>query len=738
MASELLQNYKNGFGTLWDGVKRLGKADPKGMSQLFKGGGEIILAGWGAVKARAQKEEDEDYGTIKNIIMTSAALLAIGVSVAAGIATVAGLSIIAPPLVFASSCAGVVRATVAYFRDSVLFKKLDKELVVESEIFEKIKSCDGLSLAEQNSVLDDYVQKPRMVYEQLYDLRKKILMDETISTKDKNKALVQITNSIESFHKGETELLVLDLDEKHKLRVEKINEDITTCGVAKEQFNKLVSEKKLPRSLFLSIGKFKETRENIHAQDLPQGTKKQINDLLDSKNFKKDDVKLVYAQMANQFLNQSAPQQVETKDQELLVYCRSKRPDLSEEDHETIERYLKLPREILDTIDEIKRQLPESEKEEFLENIENPVKMYTHESREHINYDRVIEHLDKYSEYNSEATGILLKQLLEFRELHGVPAVFGENKQLITPAIPGKINDILPLETDDKKQNQTNALLQSALGKFQRQSAVWHNRQKGIVIPSPNIDIREDKDEKGIMSKMSSKIFSAFKRSKDEIAQEAQEGMDAQAFGKAATKDMKKDLKSDKKGLEKNFDAAYHNGTAVLENATKRNYLRKSKPRRLLNIGARVGIAIISGISTVLLPLVAVPGGIVANVALGVVSTVLTGGAIANSIDLYRRERKADAKVSDPNKQAEKGVSPDFIDAHKKSFKAEQKRDKKHEKEKKSQASLSSGYHTDWQSGKIPTHERKQEDELFLEKNNKLEEGGASPVIPKGSDKKRR
>ena len=65
MASELLQNYKDAFGTLWDGVKRLGKADPKGMSQLLKGGGEIILAGWGAVKERVQKEKDEDYGTIK-------------------------------------------------------------------------------------------------------------------------------------------------------------------------------------------------------------------------------------------------------------------------------------------------------------------------------------------------------------------------------------------------------------------------------------------------------------------------------------------------------------------------------------------------------------------------------------------------------------------------------------------------------------------------------------------------
>ncbi len=747
MASELLQNYKDAFGTLWDGVKRLGKADPKGMSQLLKGGGEIILAGWGAVKERVQKEKDEDYGTIKNIIMTSAMLLAVVISVVAGVAVVAGLSTIAPPLVFASSCAGVVSATVEYFKDSVLFKKLNKELVTESEILEKIARCKGLEVEEKQAIIGGYIQKPRIIYDQLYRLRKEILMDESISTEDKNKALVQITKGIEDFYKGNTKALELNLGGKYKERAKQINENIVICGVAKEQFNKLVSEKKLPRSLFLSVEKFKKTRENIHAQDLPQGTKKQLNDLLDSKNFKKDNIKLVYAQMANQFLNQSAPQQVKVKDQELLVYCRSKRPDLSEEDHKTIEHYLNLPREILDTIDEIKRQLPESVKEDFLKNIENPVKMYTHENIEHINYERVIENLDKYSQYDSKASQKLLRQLLDFRELRGTPAKYGEFEELITRAKPGKINAILPLETDDKNESKTNALLQSALDQYQRQSAVWHNSQKGIVIPSPNIDIREDKDEKGIMSKVSSKIFSAFRHSKDEIAQEAEEGMDAQAFGKAAAKDMKKDLKNDKKGLEEGFDAAYHNGTAVLEKATKRNYLRKSKPRRLLNIAARVGIAIISGISTALLPLAAAPGGIAANVVLGVVSTVLTGGAIANSIDLYRKERKADKKVSDPNKQAQKGVSPDFMDAHKKSFKAQQKRDKKHEKENKSQASLSSGYHTDWQSGQMPAVGKQEEEQPLLERNNKLEgdvsqtnnklEDGDPSVIPKGKGKSR-
>jgi len=736
MASELLQNYSNAFGTTWQGMKSLGHADPQGFSQLFQGGGQIILAGWDTIRARAQREQDEDYWTIKNILMTSASLLAVGVSIAAGMAVVAGLSTIAPPLLFASSCAGVVNASVDYFKDYTLSKKLNKELVTEEEIFEKIKNSSGLSIDVQNNILDNYIQKPRMVYDQLYALRKEILMDESISTENKNKALIQINNAIESFHRGETKPLVLDLDDAHKLRTEKINEDIIACGVAKERFNKLVSEEKLPRTLFLSIEKFKKTRENIHAQDLPQNAKVQINDLLDRKNFKKDDIKLAYAQMANQFLNQSAPQQVATKDKELLVYCRFKKPDLSDADHNTIEQYLKLPREILDTIDDIKQTLPESEQQSFINNVENTVKSYTHERIvNYIDDERISKHLDKYSKYNPEASNKLMTQLLGFRALHGTPAQYDENENLITPGIPGKINEILPLNTNNKKHNETNTLLQSALDKFQKESAVWHNRQKGVVIPSPNIDIREDKDENGIMSEVSSKIFSVFKRSKDETSKDAQENMDAQAFSKAVAKDMKKELKREKKELQNNFDAAYHNGTDALEKATQRNYLRKSKPRRLLNIGARLGVAIISGVSTVLLAAYVAPG-----IALGAVSSVLSAGAIINSVDLYRKKRKADEKVSGPNEQAEKGVSPDFIKAHKKSVKAQHKVDKKNEKENKkenkAQASLSSGYHTEWQPGKVTASERKQDKQPFLEKNKELDMEDVAPVSPERSNKR--
>lgn len=694
------------LASAWDNIAERKIID--GLKDLVAVGGNAIAStAIGVTNFIKNSMNTNDMTAAQKILPYTLIAISVPVTVAAMVVTVAGLSTIAPPFMFAASIAAMGRAVGVLAADKKSLDNLNKQLITQDKLFKRIDKSKKLS-DEQKHVVRNYIDLPEKIYYQLYALRQHVIENPDLSTEQKNKLIRTVNEQIENFHKGE--ILAIDftainaelkLSEKASPEIQKrisnINADLSHYKQAKDEYPKLP----ISSDLKSKIKHFKATHEHIYAQDLSPKTKQRMLALIEKPKMSRDDLKEVYAQMANHFVNTHSETQRVALDKTLIDYIKDSNPNIDAKQAQALAQHLSLPREIFYEVKKIHDNLPSEKQEAFRREV----------------IDNIKKNPDSLNEL--VPTGILAfmreNQInrTDFKESFDKISMLGEKvKQLGIVVTDAKASD-------QKEEQQSAFLAQhrvipkvelpteavTLLNQHRNAALIDYIQTGGINVESPNVSntkfmqpptITDSKAGKYLYEKVGKHIEERAMHLKDKItrpfenmAVKAKTKLMEKYYGKEKAAEIMATKKS-KSQARAEFRDQFSDAHTFLQKAEERNFLKKAFPRNLLNVALSALNVVVTGVSTIVLPVAFSPGAPAAvgvGVGLGVVSAGLTTAAVANFAVLMAQHERSMDKTHSANEKAVRVTTPDMskevrlnAQLHKIQDKKDQRREAKEEK----------------------------------------------------------
>lgn len=583
--------------------------------------------------------------------------IGLAMAIPATVAVIVGASTLVPPFMFVASVGAVYRSISTYLQDRSERNNLRKEMIKRSELDIKINNLNINAINKE--IVNDYLDNTTKIYNKLYQFRKDIINNLSIPIENKKILVNELNQAIEKCSKDKNKGNIADIKLSTHLIPETIrqstNDQIDDIHHLTINYNKACKSINniVSHSLLKIINAYKLTQEKIFSQDLPDNVKNKIVVMLEKNKIDKDELKILYAQVGNHYLNITADQQVIIQDYDFNAYLTEK--EVKEKHLEIIKNYYQLPREIFSKVNSIKVSLNENEPSitEFLQDmVKNPS-------------------LISVSQWGKIENSL----------------------QNISPAMKQKLYDIHQLiEKYSKCSTEFDALnlnidknntIKIEITEY-RNSTLVQFSNLGLQFPSPKIDFSLKSND--LVNRARKKIFSPKDEIESKYTNESEMAIDAQVESMTDKKRSRKDVKELKADFKKRFENTFD----VIEKKQRLVFLEKVVPRRLANVFLAFGIATISLATTIAIPAIASPAAPIAAVAatvLGGISAALTVISIANSADIIRKDFSSKAKVGSTRHKAKQGIVPskkwesEKIAKYKKELQANQKGANEHRKD---------------------------------------------------------
>lgn len=743
----------------WNNIADLKLID--GVKDLAAVGGNAIAASTlGVISFIKNTTDMNNLSAAQKILPYTLIAVSVPVTVAAMVVTVAGLSTIAPPFMFAASIAALVRSTGTLIADKKSLDNLNRQLITQDKLFEKIDKSKKMT-EEQKQVVKDYVDLPEKIYFHLYALRQHIVENQHLTTEQKNNLIKSVNSQIENFHKGDISKIdfsginaELKLSEKAAYeingRIIGINAYLERYQNAKNDYQALP----LPSDLKSKVKHFKETHEHIYAQDLTPKTKQKMLELLNKPSIKRSDLKAIYAQMANHFVNTHSENQRVALDKSLVAHIRESNPTIDARQAQALELHLALPREIYHEVKKIHDNLPPEKQEAFRRTVTDNIK--------------------KHSGNLMDLVPTSINSFLQDNQIESTP--FNDNLKKINLLKEKSAQLVLSVEGQSPAQ-QGGLLAQHRISKVElpektiallnqhRNAALIDYIQTGgINVDPPNVSNAKFmqpstvKDTK-VGKYMDEKVGKHIAEKADHIKAKV-----TKPFEKAAVKAKKKLLekyygkekaaeimaaKKSKSKARAEFHDQFGDTHTFLKKAEERNFLKKAIPRDILNVVLSAVNVVVTGVSTIAIPAIFSPGAPAAAgvaVGLGVVSTGLTAAAVLNTAELLVEHQRSMDKTSNANEKAVGVATPNvgkdakmadqLLEHHERKVQKQQdKQERKQEREARKQEKKEQREERKLEDAQNP--KEKKHRVLVFHEIHKRVVGEAVPQQPKASSEAR-
>jgi hypothetical protein len=645
----------------------------EGFGELAKLGGDVFalavsgLAGFLIVDVL----ENKNLKTKQKIIPLIGYGLGILVTVPLAIAIIAGASVLVPPLVFAGSCVAVVRNTALYIEDRAERNNLRKEMISTSDLQKKIAKA---KLPEETNVLlNEYAKGQDPLYTMLYAARQKIITDGSLQPGIKKSKVLELNTIIEDLYlanQAESEQRTQQLNaiaqRIEAFGLKPVGSKVTEYAELCQKFDAV----EIPSSLRKAIGIYQFTHEKIYSQDLPAEIKQKFIQLSEGKKIVKDDLKLLYSHLGNQFINQTPSQQLNMQDDNFDKKTKETITDSAS--YEQAKAYYQQPRKVYDQIMLFRDQLPT-----LLQGQPNR--------------EIILEEFAKFREH------FIMHPDLSEKEWQAVKALLPPSVQLIDMdralqelKSQGASFKALSIDPDTRQK----------ISSHRENSLAHYANTYQADYPAPKFDFDLHANDLLHRSGISSTFNKAYKFVSKGVSSVSDKALDS-VLRKISQeehvpegshdKEHKQEMTDAKEEMRHDFKQRYAGVFNVVEKKERLNYLEKSVPRRLLNVGLSLGVAAASLATTILIPAIASPAAPAAAIAapiIGALGTALSVASLSNSAGLIYKSIKGRRKLSTTKSTVSSGIVPDIgyedkmLDAGRENIaKADKKAAKKEEKQ---------------------------------------------------------
>lgn len=586
--------------------------------------------------------QNKNLKSYQKILPTLGYSLGILVTLPLAIIIVAGAAALIPPFVFAASCVAVVRNTAIYLEERSERNNLRKELISKNDLLEKIAKA---KLApEADKIVQEYLQGRDALYNELYSARQALITNGSLSVAQKRAEVLILNKIIEDLYSAnqqEAKQQVLQLQQIAE-RLKEAN--LTALGQQLQDYGQLCDQYQqltIAPSLKKAITLYQFSHEKIYSQDLPGNIKQQYIQMMEGEKIKGDDLKLLYSHLGNRYINQTPLQQVLMQDDNFED--KLKRTELTPQEIEAITAYNRQPRAAYDKIIELREKLPA-----ILEgdpNKEKKLALFEEFRRALIAYP------DGYHQ-DWQRCKAQFGNAIFFKEIDAELS----NLEMVTQAFDGlQLSDNLKDDAKDHRQNTFNQYANSHQAEFPAPHFNFDLQANDLLQRSgftPKLKKVFSVVDKGF-NKVSTKVKESVLR---KIAQEPNEDEDIEKEHQAQMSVAKKAMRTD-------FNQRYEGIFNIVEKKERLNFLIKAVPRRIVNIGLSVVLALTSLATTIILPAVAspaAPAAAIATTVLGVLSALLTTASVTNSAHLIYKQIKGKLKLRSTHTTVAEGVIPDI------------------------------------------------------------------------------
>ncbi|MCS5711631.1 hypothetical protein [Candidatus Berkiella aquae] len=607
--------------------------------------------------------------------------LSIAIGVPAVVALIAGAATLLPPFLFAASVVCVVRNVGTYLEERAERNNLRKELISYKALASKI---DKVNLTEdkKTAVLNS-IKGQNDLYLELYALRQNIITTSQLPFEDRERLVETVNQAIEKFSRGELDNLEFDTQYIPQGMKKSLMEGSEKINAQLNQYKKdcdAVKEMNLPKSLLKAIETHKSSQENIYSQDLPLEIKNEMIAMLERKKVPKRELNDLYLRIGQHYLNNNSIDQLKIQDDSrkirLMTYIKDE-----EKLNDAISFYQQ-PRAVYSALHALQTNIAhqdfgmeQADKEKLLAKLKEFILAFKNDpsdSKVSLNQFQ-----DNFAYAGSPIHHVAQKVITELSKLDVVvnqyqnSPLFEERERLQKLAHPtGK---------EQKELAEINLLIKS-IDEHQLNSLQQFSSQFGQQFRAPQIQVNHNKYD--LIAKAANKVDqkTGLSAKLKKIGKSAKARSLQRLFGAANDTEIHDKAKEDENKLQKDFKERYSNTFNVMGKKERLNYLEKSVPRRLLNVGLASIVALASLATTILIPAIAspaAPAAATATVVLGAISTGLVAASALNSVDLVRKELKGNMKMAQAKKNINEGVVPGLDDdSHKRQVEYELKKQK--------------------------------------------------------------
>ena len=617
----------------------------EGFGKLAELGGDVINFGVSAFTAFLIVDilQNENLKTRQKILPTIGYSLGILVTLPLAIFIIAGVAALIPPFIFAASCVSVVRDTATYMEERSERNNLNKELISTKELVKKITEAKLAPLTEK--MVQDYLHGRDKLYTQLYAARQAIITNGKLGVQDKKAKVLAINKIIEDFYSANQ-----DPTDKQIPQLQEIADRLKESGYVElnqqlldyKQVCQSYSQASLPVSLKKSITLYQFSHEKIYSQDLPVSTKQRSIQLIEGKKIKEDDLKLLYSELGNRYLNQTPLMQINVQDDNF----QGKLKDNAVEPDKIalINEYNQQPRKAYDQIIQLREAFPTLLASD--PNKENIVALFEKFRKTFIDYP------DSYHE-----EWIAFKELFAHKN-----ALASIENELINVDVTSQRFNKLPIHAEQ----------QSYVTNHRKMTFTQFANSHQAEFPAPrfNFDLKaNDLLERSGLTPSIRKVFSKLDKGFNKVSEKVKEkvlrkiAMEDPNDEEALEKNHHAQMSETKKAMRKDFNQRYQGIFNVVEKKERLNFLIKSVPRRLINIGLASVVALTSLATTIIIPAVttpAAPAAAIATTILGVLSAALSAASLANSGQLIYKNIKGKLKLRATHTAVTEGVVPNI------------------------------------------------------------------------------
>lgn len=557
------------------------------------------------------------------------------------IAILVGAGALIPVFLSASSFVGTYRNLMAYYKERKERANLKMELMSQEAMLNKLAK---VSNPQQRKILTDYVTKPDLIYEKLYDVRKKVITDPNLDPVTKMSLVTSLNDAIVNFSQNKN--IPVNLTEKTNEHsqaifdeIGQINNEIASYQVACEQYKQM----SLRTSFKENIAYYKSTHHKIFAQDLPLGTKKELMNILNGGKLTEAKLNQFYAMLGNHYLNTTPTTQLRFSDTQFSSMLQAERPQQAP----LIQNFIQAPRAVYT---DSTRLITALQQENIpVENLQKSLVLFTNEpASQNFNF-HLLQQLEQLEQARptqisnhasiliSEAKSKIQANLQLIEEFNQIPLASAEQSRIKT--------------FQKSSLNQFASLLQQPT-EFPSPAIKFNLHEGDLLIAAgitPAIDAVSNKFSEGVKILKHQQNKAKKKLVKHVLGEQEYENiLHHEAF---------KDIKSHQHGtLAEDFEKRYESSFSLIFKKERLNFVEYSIPRRLFNAGLTAAAGAISLLATAAIISPLAPSTSV----LTSIGMIFTGTVMTHSIYLYQKQEQGTGKIRKVIKNTKGAVGPDF------------------------------------------------------------------------------
>ncbi len=615
----------------------------EGCSLLSKLGGDIINFGISAFSAYLILDifQNKNLKTYQKILPTLGYGLGIAVSLTLAILVIAGASTLIPPFVFAASCVSVVRDIATYMAERSERNNLKKEMISTDKLLKKISEAELPTQTEQ--MVQEYLQGRDKIYTEFYAARQAIITNGSLGVQEKKEKVLELNKIIEDFYSANQDPTEKQLPQLRDIAYRLNKAGLTSLSKQIQDYSQVCetyAQASLPSTLKKSIALYQFTHEKIYSQDLPHLTKQKYIQLIEGKKIAPDDLKLLYSDLGNRYLNQTPLMQVNIQDDNFQEKLKSM--GVTPEQLDIIKEYNQQSRVTYDKVIQLRENLAT-----LLEN--DPNKEQTVELFEHFR-KTLIDHPDRYHKDWQAFKS-------QFSDTHFLSAIESELTKIDVTSTQFHQLTITDEQKSYVKNHRDTTFVQYA-----------NTHQAEFAAPKFDFDLKANDllERAGIkpgIRKVFSKADEGFHKFSDKVKEKVLRKLSKEENTPEEALEASQDVQMSetKKAMRKDFNQRYEGIFNVVKKKERLNYLIASVPRRMVNIGLGMLVALTSLATTIIIPAVATPGApaaVAAAAVIGVLSTTLTVASMANSASLLYKNIKGKLKLQSTHTTVSEGIVP--------------------------------------------------------------------------------